>query len=99
MNAADVPYVRRNGPYTLIEIATPGYKLPFGNLPRLLLAWVCTEARHRQAGKGKVLPLPQVQALSDPLGAAQARPGASAGERPQQDMRAHFTSIRSVSPA
>ena len=40
-------YVRRNGPYTLIITATGGYKLPFGNLPRLLLAWVCTEAGHR----------------------------------------------------
>ena len=41
-------YVRRNGPYTLVM--TSGYKkrLPYGNLPRLLLAWVCTEAVHTQ---------------------------------------------------
>lgn len=42
-------YVRRNGPYTLIITATGGYKLPFGTLPRLLLAWVCTEAVRTQS--------------------------------------------------
>lgn len=38
-------YVRRNGPYKLVRIAGGENKLPFGNLPRLLLAWVCTEAK------------------------------------------------------
>lgn len=38
-------YVRRNGPYKLVMIAGGENKLPFGNLPRLLLAWVCTEAK------------------------------------------------------
>ena len=38
-------YVRRNGPHTLVMTATSSkYKLPYGNLPRLLLAWICTEA-------------------------------------------------------
>ena len=37
-------YVRRNGPYALVMIAGGLNKLPFGNIPRLLLAWVCTEA-------------------------------------------------------
>ena len=37
-------YVRRNGPYALVMIAGGLNKLPYGNLPRLLLAWVCTEA-------------------------------------------------------
>ena len=37
-------YIRRNGPYTLGMSAGINTKLPFGNLPRLLLAWVCTEA-------------------------------------------------------
>ena len=37
-------YKRVNGPFTLYMIAGGGNKLPFGNLPRLLLAWVCTEA-------------------------------------------------------
>ena len=37
-------YKRVNGPFTLYMIAGGGNKLPFGNLPRLILAWVCTEA-------------------------------------------------------
>ena len=37
-------YKRVNGPYTLYMQSGPGNKLPFGNLPRLLLAWVSTEA-------------------------------------------------------
>ena len=37
-------YRRVNGPYTLIMTATGKHKLPFGNFPRLLLAWVSTEA-------------------------------------------------------
>ena len=41
-------YKRVNGPYKLIMIAGGDNKLPFGNLPRLLLAWVCTEAVRTQ---------------------------------------------------
>ena len=41
-------YVRRNGPYKLGMVAGLGNKLPYGNIPRLLLAWVSTEA-----GQGK----------------------------------------------
>ena len=37
-------YVRRNGPYTLVMSTNGLHKLPYGNLPRLLLAWVSTEA-------------------------------------------------------
>ena len=37
-------YKRVNGPYKLIMSVTGDHKLPFGNLPRLILAWVCTEA-------------------------------------------------------
>ena len=37
-------YKRVNGPYKLIMSATGDYKLPFGTNPRLILAWVCTEA-------------------------------------------------------
>jgi hypothetical protein len=37
-------YKRQNGPYKLIMIAGGDNKLPYGNLPRLLLAWICTEA-------------------------------------------------------
>ena len=41
-------YKRVNGPYKLIMSVTGDHKLPFGNLPRLLLAWVCTEAVRTQ---------------------------------------------------
>ena len=42
-------YVRRNGPFTLFMNATAGAKMPYGNLPRLLLAWMCTEAVRTQS--------------------------------------------------
>ncbi|MDE2718210.1 MAG: replication protein RepA [Chloroflexota bacterium] len=42
-------YVRRNGPYTLVMNAGGLHKLPYGNLPRLLLAWLCTEAVQTQS--------------------------------------------------
>ena len=41
-------FKRVNGPYKLIMTATGDAKLPYGNLPRLLLAWVCTEAVRTQ---------------------------------------------------
>ena len=41
-------YVRRNGPHALVMTAGGLNKLPYGNLPRLLLAWVCTEAVRTQ---------------------------------------------------
>ena len=37
-------YKRSNGPYKLVMVAGADNKLPFGNLPRLLMAWLCTEA-------------------------------------------------------
>ena len=42
-------YKRVNGPYTLYMQSGPGNKLPFGNLPRLLLVWVSTEAVRTQS--------------------------------------------------
>ena len=42
-------YKRVNGPYTLGMTAGINNKLPFGNLPRLLLAWVTTEAVRTQS--------------------------------------------------
>ena len=42
-------YIRRNGPYKLIlHAGGDPARLPFGNLPRLLLAWVCSEAVRTQ---------------------------------------------------
>ena len=42
-------YKRVNGPYKLIMSAIGNHKLPFGNLPRLILAWLCTEAVRTQS--------------------------------------------------
>ena len=42
-------YKRVNGPYKLIIIAGGDNKLPYGNLPRLLLAWVCSEVVRTQS--------------------------------------------------
>ena len=42
-------YKRTNGPYKLVMVAGADNKLPYGNLPRLLLAWVCTEAVRTQS--------------------------------------------------
>ena len=42
-------YKRVNGPYKLIMYSSGETKLPYGNLPRLLAAWVCTEAVRTQS--------------------------------------------------
>ena len=42
-------YIRQNGPYALVMTAGGKSKLPYGNLPRLLLAWVSTEAVRTQS--------------------------------------------------
>ena len=42
-------YKRVNGPYKLIMFSSGEAKLPYGNFPRLLLAWVCTEALRTQS--------------------------------------------------
>ena len=58
-------YVRRNGPYTLYMTAGGGCKLPFGNLPRLLAAWVCTEAVRTPSRVLVLLPsLPQIPPIT-----------------------------------
>ena len=42
-------YKRVNGPYKLIMSVAGDHKLPYGNFPRLILAWVCTEAVRTQS--------------------------------------------------
>ena len=42
-------YTRQNGPCRLILSRTGEYKLPFGTLPRLLMAWLSTEAVRTQS--------------------------------------------------
>ena len=44
-----IRYTRQNGPYTLVMTSGFDNKLPYGNLPRLLVAWVCTEAVRTQS--------------------------------------------------
>ena len=51
-------YKRVNGPFRLYMQAGPETKLPFGNIPRLLMAWVCTEVvrtRRRELVLGRSL--------------------------------------------
>ena len=42
-------YKRVNGPYKLVMTTIGDKKLPFGTNPRLILAWVCTEAVRTQS--------------------------------------------------
>ena len=42
-------YTRVNGPYELVMSCTGRARLPYGILPRLLLAWVCSEAVRTQS--------------------------------------------------
>ncbi len=53
-----IQYKRLNGPYTLYMTAGGGNRLPYGNLPRLLMAWASTEAvrtRRRELILGRSL--------------------------------------------
>ena len=42
-------YKRVNGPFTLYMVASGDNKLPYGNFPRLILAWISTEAVRTQS--------------------------------------------------
>ena len=42
-------FSRVNGPYTLGMVAGLHTKLPYGNIPRLLLVWLCSEATQKQS--------------------------------------------------
>ena len=69
-------YKRVNGPYKLIMIAGGDTRLPFGHIPRLLLAWVCTEAVRTQSRDlllGKTLSDFMRIVGVDPAGASFAR--------------------------
>ena len=71
-------YKRQNGPYKLIMIAGGDNKLPFGNLPRLLLAWVCTEAIKTQ--DRKLILGPSLSSFMQELG-INSDSGGSRGDR------------------
>ena len=69
-------YVRKNGPFTLALTAGFDNKLPFGHIPRLLLAWVCTEAvrtQSRELTLGKTLSDFMRAVGIDPTGASYSR--------------------------
>lgn len=55
-----VHFERVNGAYTLTMLASPSVGLPYGSIPRLLLAWLATEAVKKQS---RYLPLGE--SLSD----------------------------------
>ena len=42
-------YTRVNGPYKLVMLAGAHNKLPYGNIPRLLMVWMCSEATQKQS--------------------------------------------------
>jgi hypothetical protein len=71
-------YKRQNGPYKLIMIAGGDNKLPFGNLPRLLLAWVSTEAIKTQ--DRKLILGPSLSSFMQELG-INSDSGGSRGDR------------------
>ena len=70
---------RANGPFKLLMVAGADNKLPYGNLPRLLLAWLSTEAVRT---KGRVLVLgPSLAKFMKPLGVH------NSGGQPQTRLR------------
>ena len=79
-------YVRRNGPYTLVMSVTGLHKLPYGNLPRLILAWVSTEAVRTQ---NRVLVLGR--SLSEFMRALGLEPVGSVRTRLRNQMRRLFS--------
>ena len=79
-------YKRVNGPFTLYMTASGGNKLPFGNLPRLILAWVCTEAVRTQSRD--VDPGAVAGEVHEDLGGLQQRRRERGYQAPQPDAAA-----------
>ena len=76
-------YKRVNGPFTLGMSAGLDNKLPFGNYPRLLMAWLCTEAVRTQS---RVLVLgPSLAKFMKTLGVYSSGGGARANQTPQSN--------------
>ena len=89
-------YKRVNGPYTLIMTAVGQTGLPFGNLSRLLLAWVCTEAVRTQSRE--LVLGPSLSGFMRRLGMAPVSGGTTGGRtRLRNQMKRLFnSSIRLV---
>ncbi len=72
-------YVRQNGPFRLHLSRTGDELLPFGILPRLLLAWVCTEVV--RTGSPKLYLGPSVAGFMRQLGVQSSDSGGRFGIR------------------
>ena len=83
-------YRRVNGPYTLIMTATGKHKLPFGNFPRLLLAWVSTEAV--RTGRRELVLGRSLSAFMRALGVYSSSGRGDANPAPQPDEAALYCS-------
>ena len=79
-------YKRINGPFTLYMNATAGNKLPYGNLPRLLMAWISTEAVRTQSRE-----LVLGKSLSDFMRALGLEPVGGVRTRLRNQMRRLFS--------
>ena len=77
----DKEYIRHNGPYTLGLSAGIKNKLPYGNMPRLLLVWACTEAVRTGSRK-----LVMGSSLSDFLRGLGIQPNGSSRKQVQEQM-------------
>src|SRR5688572_12050720 len=42
-------FERKNGAFTLTMISNPNFGLPYGSLPRLILAWMTREAKVKKS--------------------------------------------------
>ena len=72
-------YVRRNGPFSLLLTRSTDELLPYGILPRLLLAWVCTEVVRTQSPKLRLGP--SLAAFMRDLGVQSSDSGGRTGVR------------------
>ena len=79
-------YTRDAGPWQLAMIAEKKVGLPYGSLPRLLLAWLCTEAIKT---KDRTIQLgPSLNSFMDQLGVAH---GGASRRRLKEQMRRLFS--------
>ena len=72
-------YVRKNGPFSLYLSRNGEERLPYGILPRLLLAWICTEVVRTQSPK--IWLGPSLAAFMRELGVQSSDSGGKTGIR------------------
>ena len=87
-------YKRVNGPFKLIMIAGGDNKLPYGNLPRLILAWISTEVVRTRS---RVIVLgPSLAKFMKTLGVYSSGGGRDQIQAPQPDaatLRLHCATV------